>query len=116
MNGMKLRGAQRIGKVASVAAILVALMAPSLAAPPRKGAPRNPGCLYGQVIDGHSGEIRCLSPEEGTPPGPYDIPFEPLDASADAADGARVGASRGRRDAGLLEADGAIPLRSVSVA
>jgi hypothetical protein len=116
MNGMTIRGAQRIGRVAAPLAILVAMMAPSRAAPPRKAAPRNPGCLYGQVIDGHSGQIRCLSPEELTPPGPFDRPFEPVDAGADAADGARVGASGAQRDAGRFEADGAIPLRSVSVA
>jgi len=102
--------------VAAVAAIIVAMTAPSGAAPPRKAAPRNPGCLYGQVVDGHSGEIRCLSPEEVTPPGPYDLPHEPVDAGADAADGGRDGASRARRDASVLELDAAIPLRSFSVA
>jgi hypothetical protein len=113
---MTIRGAQQIGTVAASLAVLVAMMAPSRAAPPRKAAPRNPGCLYGQVIDGHSGEIRCLSPEEVTPPGPYDLPHEPVDAGADAADAGRDGASRVRHEAGVVELDAAIPLRSVSVA
>ncbi len=46
---------------------------------------RDPGCIYGKVLDGHTGEIRCLSPEEVSPPGPYDTPPpEPSDAGADA--------------------------------
>ncbi len=53
-------------------------------------APRDPGCLYGKVLDGHSGKIRCLSPEEVTPPGPYDTPVG--DAGAGTVDGAATSA------------------------
>jgi hypothetical protein len=41
------------------------------------GDGHDPGCLYGRVLDGHTGEVRCLSPEELTPPGPYDWPPPP---------------------------------------
>jgi hypothetical protein len=82
------------------------------AAPGRKGTSGEPGCLYGQVVDGHSGAIRCLSPEELSPPGPYDTPAEPADAGPDAAkDG---GASLARRDAGW-DSSVAIPLRGAPI-
>lgn len=38
------------------------------------GDPHDPGCIYGRVLDGHTGQVRCLSPEEVSPPGPYDWP------------------------------------------
>jgi hypothetical protein len=81
--------------------------------PPR--AARDPGCIYGKVLDGHTGEIRCLSPEEITPPGPYDIPPPPdggVDASASSTHRAR------RRDAGDVDvpvADSAIAPRVASI-
>jgi hypothetical protein len=78
------------------------------AAPGRKGSAGAPGCIYGQVVDGHSGEIRCLSPQEVSPPGPYDTPHELADAGPDATrDGGPTGA---RRDAGW-DVGVAIPLR-----
>jgi hypothetical protein len=76
---------------------------------------RDPGCIYGKVLDGHTGEIRCLSPEEITPPGPYDIPQPPdggVDASAPAFHRVRL---RDAGEAGVGFADGAIPLRAVSI-
>src|SRR6266852_6995536 len=90
----------RIARAALATGALFALGARlGTAAPGRKGS--DPGCIYGQVIDGHSGTVRCLSPEEVSPPGPYDTPAEPQDAGTD-ADGGRNGASSGpRRDAGL---------------
>src|SRR3954463_4694833 len=85
----------------------------------RAGAPpndpsRDPGCIYGRVVDGHSGEVRCLSPEEAKPPGPYDLPrpgpIEDAGADADAADAF----DSLRREAGLDASPGAIPLGSLS--
>jgi hypothetical protein len=58
-------------------------------------ASNDPGCIYGKVLDGHTGKVRCLSPEEVTPPGPYDTPS---DAGVDAEAGADAGAAL-RRDA-----------------
>jgi hypothetical protein len=81
------------------------------AAPGRKGSAGQPGCIYGQVIDGHSGAVRCLSPEEISPPGPYDVPAEPADAGADAGAGRDGGPAAARRDA-AVEASIAVPLRS----
>jgi hypothetical protein len=93
------------------AALVVASMAPTVAAPKKGG----PGCLYGQVIDGHSGMVRCLSPEEVTPPGPYDTPAPDAGADAGAADAAIDAASR--KEAGV-DAATALPLRKgeISVA
>jgi hypothetical protein len=105
----------RIARAALATGALFALGARlGTAAPGRKGS--DPGCIYGQVIDGHSGAVRCLSPEEVSPPGPYDMPGESADAGAD-ADAGREGGSTGpaRRDAGW-DSSVAIPLRSVSVA
>jgi hypothetical protein len=83
----------RLGASVAVAAAFALSIADAFAGRPR--------CLYGQVIDGHSGTVRCLSPEEVSPPGPYDTPAEPQDAGPD-ADAGRDGASSGpRRDAGL---------------
>lgn len=77
------------------------------------GAPKDPGCIYGKVLDGHTGEIRCLSPQEVGPPGPYDIP-PPPDAGVDAS--VRVPTDRVRlRDAGDVFVDGAVPLRAASI-
>jgi hypothetical protein len=87
--------------------------APS-ASPPKKGAPSGPGCLYGQVVDGHTGEIRCLSPAEVAPPGPYDTPAERGDAGADAAI-VPDAASFPRRDA-AADSSAPIPLKSFGVA
>lgn len=69
------------------------------------GAGHDPGCLYGRVLDGHSGQVRCLSPEEVAPPGPYDWP-EPADAGlADALPSPDAGAEPVRAaDAGAAEA------------
>jgi hypothetical protein len=95
--------------------IVVASIGSSFAAAPtKKPAGGGPGCLYGQVIDGHSGTIRCLSPEEVTPPGPYDSPSFPV---ADAgSDGAQADAAHdaARREGGI-DAQTPIPLRSGSV-
>lgn len=33
----------------------------------QEAAAHDPGCLYGRVVDGHSGEVRCLSPVEVDP-------------------------------------------------
>jgi hypothetical protein len=72
-------------------------------------APKDPGCLYGQVLDGHSGKIRCLSPEEVSPPGPYDTPV--VDGGADATGGTPADASQGaRRDAAVDAGSPAVPL------
>jgi hypothetical protein len=77
-------------------------------------APKDPGCIYGKVLDGHTGEVRCLSPQEIGPAGPYDIP-PPPDAGVDAS--VRSPAERVRlRDAGAVFADGAVPLRPASIA
>ncbi len=98
--------------MAATFALTIAEAAPHGDAPKDKA--RGPGCLYGQVVDGHSGTVRCLSPEEVSPPGPYDMPGEPQDAGTD-ADAGRDGASSGpRRDAGLDAAGDAMapmPLR-----
>jgi len=84
---------------------------------PRAGSgARDPGCIYGKVLDGHTGEIRCLSPDEVAPRGPYDT-APPSDAGADASIDASAEAWR-RRDAGSFDValvDAAIPLRSGSV-
>ncbi len=104
----------RIARAALATGALLALGARlGTAAPGRKGS--DPGCIYGQVIDGHSGAVRCLSPEEVSPPGPYDMPAEPADAGP--ADAGREGGSTApvRRDAGW-DSSIAMPLRSVSVA
>jgi hypothetical protein len=100
-----------------------ALAAPSSGAPgaAREGdggakaarAPKDPGCIYGKVLDGHTGEIRCLSPQEIGPPGPYDIP-PPPDAGVDASVRSRAERVRSR-DAGDVLADGAAPLRAASI-
>jgi hypothetical protein len=60
------------------------------------GAPssKDPGCIYGKVLDGHTGKVRCLSPEEVTPPGPYDTPM--ADAGVDAEAGAPLDAGATR--------------------
>jgi hypothetical protein len=105
-----------IAGAGAMAAIAFASIDPTFAAPPQK-PPSGPGCLYGQVTDGHSGLVRCLSPEEVTPPGPYDTPVH--DAGADADAGGRDAGSdaTSRREAGV-DASTAIPLRpgSISVA
>jgi hypothetical protein len=71
------------------------------------------------VLDGHSGEIRCLSPEELTPPGPYDTPLvEPADAGdagIDAGASSDAGANGPSRRDGAADASSAIPLRPISV-
>jgi hypothetical protein len=87
-----------------VAAALALVALHALGADPPKSKGRGPGCLYGQVVDGHTGAVRCLSPEEVAPPGPYDTPVEPADAGAD-RDAGRDAASVPRRDA---EADAAV--------
>src|SRR5882757_4402060 len=79
------------------------------AAPSQKPGASNPGCIYGQVIDGHSGAIRCLSPEEVAPSTPYDT-LAPIDAGTDAARDAAP--PRAQREAGI-DAAAPIPLRSV---
>jgi hypothetical protein len=99
------------------ALIVVASIGSSFAAAPtKKPAGAGPGCIYGQVIDGHSGTIRCLSPEEVTPPGPYDSPPSPAgDAGADAAHDAADAAYDAARREGGIDAQVPIPLRSGSV-
>src|SRR5689334_13918150 len=99
--------------IVSTAATLFALAATTIGAGPGKKAA--PGCIYGQVVDGHTGEVRCLSPEEVTPPGPYDTPTESADAGADAPHDAATDVRRAARDAGLDVGVGPIPLHSVSV-
>ena len=86
----------------------------------KKGAAGGPGCIYGQVVDGHSGDVRCLSPAEVAPPGPYDTPADRPDAGSDAAS-THDAAAAVRRDAGLdaflaWDVSGAIPLKAPSVA
>jgi hypothetical protein len=76
-------------------------------APGRKG----PGCIYGQVVDGHSGEVRCLSPAEVSPRAPYDTPDSP-DAGADAAP--EASAPLRRDGGGVVDASAPIPLRPFS--
>jgi hypothetical protein len=56
-----------------------------LFAPGASQGSKDPGCIYGKVLDGHTGKVRCLSPEEVTPPGPYDTPI--ADAGVDAEAG-----------------------------
>jgi hypothetical protein len=89
--------------------------APSTASSNRKS---DPGCLYGQVVDGHSGAVRCLSPQEVTPAGPHDtLPPEAYDAGVDSGrDGGHTTGGGARRDAGVfLDSSSAIPLRTISV-
>jgi hypothetical protein len=76
-------------------------------------AARDPGCIYGRVLDGHTGQIRCLSPEEITPPGPYDIP--PPDAGADGSRQPLRGRWRDAGESGVGVADGANALRAMSI-
>jgi hypothetical protein len=97
-----------------MAAIAFASMGPTFAAPPKKAA-GGPGCLYGQVIDGHSGLVRCLSHEEVTPPGPYDTPSQDAgaDAAADAGSHDAASDATSRREAGI-DAVAPIPLRPSS--
>jgi hypothetical protein len=83
---------------------IVGLFAPSGAS-----GSKDPGCIYGKVLDGHTGKIRCLSPEEVSPPGPFDTPV--VDAGVDAEAGAPIEAGA-RRDA---RADTPIPLVPLSV-
>jgi hypothetical protein len=97
------RFARRFAIAGATAAIVIASIGSSLAAPPSKKS--GPGCLYGQVIDGHSGAIRCLSPEEVTP---SDTTSPDGGADAGAADAAPEAATK--KDAGL-DAASAIPLR-----
>jgi hypothetical protein len=77
---------------------------------------KDPGCIYGKVLDGHSGAVRCLSSEEISPPGPHDIP-RVRDGGVDAS--GRSSADRGRpRDAGGVDvavADVASALRAVAI-
>jgi hypothetical protein len=101
----------RFASVAAATAALFALAGAAFGVPKKSG----PGCIYGQVVDGHTGEIRCLSPEEVSPPGPYDTPSEPPDAGADAPHDAASDVRRAARDAGLDVSPMPIPLRSVSV-
>jgi hypothetical protein len=68
-------------------------------------SPKDPGCLYGQVLDGHTGKIRCLSPDE--------VALPPADAGVDASDGASGDAATARRDAGVDV--GAVPVVSASI-
>jgi hypothetical protein len=75
-------------------------------------APRDPGCLYGKVLDGHSGAIRCLSPEEVSPPGPYDTPV--MDGGVDASDGAPPDAAQASKRDAAPEAGSAVPLVPLS--
>src|SRR5262245_43894735 len=81
-------GAGGVGIVAALAMGTPPFGSSAFAGPPsasgRKPPTSGPGCLYGQVVDGHSGEIRCLSPAEVTPPGPYDTPVDHTDAGTDA--------------------------------
>jgi hypothetical protein len=70
-------------------------------------APKDPGCIYGKVLDGHTGKVRCLSPEEASPPGPFDTP--PGDAGADASGDASSDAAPALRADAAAES-GAIPL------
>jgi len=74
-------------------------------------APKDPGCLYGKVLDGHSGAIRCLSPEEVSPPGPYDTP---VDGGVDASDGASPDAAQASKRDAAPEAGSALPLVPLS--
>jgi len=90
------------------------------AAPPASSSSResDPGCLHGQVVDGHSGAVRCLSAQELTLAGPYDmLPPEPSDAGLDSGrDAASAAGGGARRDAGaFLDSSSAIPLRTISV-
>jgi hypothetical protein len=96
------RIARRFAIAGATAAIAFASIAPSLAAPPKKSGP---GCLYGQVIDGHSGTIRCLSPEEVTA-----NDTTPPDGGADAGLADAAAEAAAKRDAGV-DAAIAIPLR-----
>jgi len=95
----------------STGACLALLGGTGSALPTQKSGASNPGCLYGQVIDGHSGAVRCLSPEEVSPPTPYDT-LAPADAGTDAARDAAP--PRIQREAGI-DAAGPIPLRSVTL-
>jgi hypothetical protein len=92
-------------------AIVVASIGTTFAAAPKKSA--GPGCLYGQVVDGHSGAVRCLSPEEVSPPGPYDSPAPPHDAGVDAGPDAATDAAA-RKDR-IFDAASPIPLRAGAV-
>jgi len=74
-------------------------------------APKDPGCLYGKVLDGHSGAIRCLSPEEVSPPGPYDTP---VDGGVDASDGASPDAAQASKRDAAPEAGSALPMVPLS--
>ncbi len=96
--------ARRFAIAGAAATIAFASIAPSLAAPPSKKS--GPGCLYGQVIDGHSGAIRCLSPEEVTP-----NDTRSPDAGADAGVADAASDTAAKKDSGL-DAAIAIPLRS----
>jgi hypothetical protein len=79
---------------------------------PQGPLPRDPGCIYGKVLDGHSGKIRCLSPEEVTPPGPYDTPV--ADGGADASDGTPTDAPQAPRRDAASDASSAVPLVPLS--
>jgi hypothetical protein len=111
----------RFAGVAATTATLFALVATTASAPAaepeRKPVKKGgPGCIYGQVVDGHSGEVRCLSPEEVAPPAPYDTPTEPADAGADASHDAAADARRSARDAAIdVNPVSPIPLRGLSV-
>lgn len=91
------------------------------AAPPASSSSRksDSGCLHGQVVDGHSGAVRCLSAPELTPAGPYGrmLPPEPFDAGLDSGrDAASAAGGGARRDAGpFFDSSSAIPLRTISV-
>src|SRR5262245_43004535 len=99
---------RRLAAAGATVAIALISIGPTFAAPSSKKPAAGPGCIYGQVIDGHSGTVRCLSPEEVTPPGPYDTPAIDAGADAGAPDAATDAALR--KEAGVVGADAASPV------
>jgi hypothetical protein len=57
----------------------------------------DPGCLYGRLIDGHTGEIRCLSPEEVAAQPDAAVPRADAAASASIDAAGDAGADAGGR-------------------
>jgi hypothetical protein len=112
-------GASGLGAALALASLATPCTRDALAnAPEASPSSRKsePGCTYGQIVDGHSGTVRCLSAQELTPPGRYDmLPPPPSDAGVDGGRDAGHAGSARRDAAAFFDSSSAIPLRTFSV-